>query len=66
MATTSESSITDARRGAPQVTTTVDPVCGMQVVGAEESLTIDYKGHQFQFCSIVCRDTFRTEPEKFA
>ena len=66
MATTSESSITDARRVSPQVTPAVDPVCGMQVVGAEESLTIDYKGRQFQFCSTTCRDTFRTDPEKFA
>jgi len=38
----------------------------MQVVGADESLTIDYKGHQFQFCSTMCRDTFRADPEKFA
>lgn len=49
-----------------QVTHSIDPVCGMQVVGADESLTIDYKGRQFQFCSAPCRDTFRADPEKFA
>jgi len=38
----------------------------MQVVEADEALTIDYKGHQYQFCSTMCRDTFRTDPEKFA
>lgn len=64
MATTEESSI--IQRIPPQVVHATDPVCGMQVVGADESLTIDYKGHQYQFCSTMCRDTFRTDPEKFA
>jgi Cu+-exporting ATPase len=65
MATTDESPITDGRRLPPQVQRSTDPVCGMQVVGADESLTIDYKGHIYQFCSTTCRDTFRADPEKF-
>ena len=66
MATTEESPIKNQRQTGPQAVPATDPVCGMQVVGADESLTIDYKGHQYQFCSTTCRDTFRTDPEKFA
>ena len=64
MPTTEDSPL--IQRVSPQVGHATDPVCGMQVVGADESLTIDYKGRQFQFCSTMCRDTFRADPEKFA
>jgi len=63
MATTEESPIT--QRASPRAAHAIDPVCGMQVVEADEALTIDYKGHQYRFCSTMCRDTFRADPEKF-
>jgi Cu+-exporting ATPase len=65
MATTDQSSIQDQKFVAPPAAPATDPVCGMQVVSAEESLIMEYKGHEYKFCSTTCRDTFRADPEKF-
>jgi Cu+-exporting ATPase len=62
MATTEQSSISNRKFAAAPAT---DPVCGMQVESANESLTMAYKGHEHKFCSSTCRDTFRANPEKF-
>lgn len=66
MSTLENSPIHGDRRPGSQPDPATDPVCGMQVAQVEEALTIDYKGHQYHFCSTTCRDTFRADPEKFA
>ncbi len=48
--------------------TAIDPVCGMTVhiatAGPDE--TEAWQGRPFHFCCSGCRDTFRTDPEKYA
>jgi Cu+-exporting ATPase len=48
--------------------TAVDPVCGMTVTiataGPDE--TEVWQGRPFYFCCSGCRDTFRSDPEKYA
>ena len=48
--------------------TAVDPVCGMTVTiataGPDE--TELWQGRPYYFCCSGCRDTFRTDPEKYA
>ena len=48
--------------------TAIDPVCGMTVniatAGPDE--TEVWQGRPFHFCCSGCRDTFRTDPEKYA
>lgn len=43
--------------------TFTDPVCGMSV-GAD-SLSWEYKGTTYHFCSTHCLDSFKKDPEKF-
>jgi uncharacterized protein len=47
------------RRGVP------DPVCGM-TVDPSKALTDSYQGRTYYFCSDDCRDSFRSDPERFA
>jgi Cu(I)/Ag(I) efflux system membrane fusion protein len=44
----------------------VDPVCGMEVDPRKvENRVIEYCGKTYYFCSTLCRDKFRSEPEKY-
>jgi len=43
----------------------VDPVCGMKVRAAPETLHTTYQGHEVYFCSESCRDSFAEHPEEF-
>jgi YHS domain-containing protein len=40
-----------------------DPVCGMQV--EEGKICSEYKGEKYCFCSVVCKEKFDREPEKY-
>src|SRR5205085_9220340 len=40
-----------------------DPVCGMSLQRAEETLALD--GITLRFCSRQCRDKFRAAPERY-
>jgi xanthine dehydrogenase accessory factor len=41
--------------------TAVDPVCGMTVLAADETLHVDHEGQRVYFCSAGCLETFRAE-----
>jgi starch phosphorylase len=42
-----------------------DPVCGMPA-RAERDISASYQGQEFFFCSSLCRDAFRADPERFS
>ncbi len=42
-----------------------DPVCGMTVTIAPDTLRAEYHGETFYFCSASCRQKFLGEPQKF-
>jgi YHS domain-containing protein len=42
-----------------------DPVCGMPA-RAERDISASYQGQEFFFCSSLCRDAFRANPERFS
>jgi Cu+-exporting ATPase len=44
----------------------IDPVCGMKVEGNNPDLSVKYEGKQYRFCSQICQDRFRSDPEQFA
>ena len=46
------------------LTTTTDPVCGMQVDPAA-AISVEYEGEIYHFCESVCADTFRDEPDRW-
>lgn len=39
-----------------------DPVCGMR---ASESITVEYRGQTYGFCSEHCKQQFEKDPENF-
>ncbi|HAF11122.1 MAG TPA: hypothetical protein DCK98_13715 [Chloroflexi bacterium] len=46
-----------------------DPVCGATVEAIDsfdDSLAIDYEGHEYVFCSPKCRGMFVETPTQFA
>ncbi len=43
---------------------TTDPVCGMQV--ADGTLTTEWRGTRYRFCSATCLTKFRTDPSAYA
>lgn len=45
-------------------TTTIDPVCGMQVDPAS-AIAVEYAGDVYYFCEAVCADTFLDEPTRW-
>jgi YHS domain-containing protein len=51
------------KKGFPMVT---DPVCEMQVEEKNSTITSDYKGKTYHFCSEECREVFETNPEPYA
>lgn len=42
-----------------------DPVCGMTVNPQHAAASIQYKGHTYYFCSLLCKSLFEREPEKY-
>ena len=46
--------------------TVKDPVCGMDIDPNTAAATEDYQGKTYHFCSTVCHDKFKAEPEKYA
>jgi len=46
--------------------TVKDPVCGMDIDPNTAAATEDYQGKNYYFCSTVCQDKFKAEPEKYA
>jgi Cu+-exporting ATPase len=45
--------------------TTIDPVCGMQVDPALAAGHSEYSGATFHFCAIGCKERFDSAPEQF-
>ena len=50
----------------PTVTTSRDPVCGMDVATAKSSHSSRYRGLIFHFCSAQCRQCFDANPNLYA
>jgi len=47
----------------------LDPVCGMRVeldVAMEHSLSLEFEGRQYLFCSTECRQRFERSPKTYA
>ena len=44
----------------------IDPVCGMKVEGNNPDLAVKHEGKEYRFCSKICQDRFRSDPEQFA
>ncbi len=42
-----------------------DPVCGMDVKDDKNSITSDFRGQTYHFCSDKCKNMFDQDPEKF-
>jgi len=45
---------------------TKDPVCQMDVDETQTKFKSDYAGLKFYFCSEECKDTFDSQPERYA
>jgi YHS domain-containing protein len=45
-------------------TTCIDPVCGMAVSPAAAK-SLRWKGRDYHFCEVACRETFREDPERW-
>ncbi|MGH2406716.1 MAG: YHS domain-containing protein [Candidatus Limnocylindrales bacterium] len=43
----------------------IDPVCGMQVETEGATLTFEYQGTTYYFCSRGCLLEFKDDPERF-
>ena len=43
-----------------------DPVCGMSVESGQAAATENHDGQTLYFCSTHCRDTFKTNPARYA
>ncbi len=54
-----------ARRDTHDDTTSIDPVCGMQVVRATAAARATHEGTQYYFCSPRCEERFSKEPDSF-
>lgn len=44
----------------------IDPVCGMTVVAAPETLSLEHGGRVWYFCGSGCRTAFAEVPERYA
>ncbi len=42
-----------------------DPVCGMKVDLQTVKHTSEYRGQTYYFCSLMCRNAFEDEPERY-
>src|SRR5437868_5873671 len=45
---------------------TKDPVCKMDVDEKKTNFSSEYAGRKFHFCSEECKDTFDSQPERYA
>jgi len=43
-----------------------DPVCLMKVKKDQKTLTYNYKGQTYYFCSENCKEQFKQNPEKYS
>jgi YHS domain-containing protein len=43
----------------------IDPVCKMKVQEQSSSLSSEYQGRRYYFCSPGCKDSFDSDPERF-
>lgn len=44
---------------------TTDAVCGMQIHVGELNAHVAYRGRDFWFCSVECKDDFEKDPERY-
>jgi Cu+-exporting ATPase len=51
--------------GDTAATSAIDPVCGMTVNPVTAKHRFTYKGRDYFFCAVRCRERFEAEPEKF-
>ena len=42
-----------------------DPVCGLKLGPEQRIEALRHDGRQYYFCSSICRDAFRSHPEKY-
>jgi len=42
-----------------------DIVCGMHIEKLKTSAKSNYQGKDYYFCSLVCKERFGSEPEKY-
>ena len=54
-----------AHQGAADATLATDPVCGMAVTVADDTLTATHEGTNYYFCSVHCRARFLESPLAF-
>jgi YHS domain-containing protein len=45
---------------------TKDPVCKMDVDEKKTNFSSEYAGRKYHFCSEECKDTFESQPERYA
>ncbi len=45
---------------------TIDPVCKMDVDDKQTNFHSEYAGRKYHFCSEECKDTFDSQPERYA
>jgi YHS domain-containing protein len=45
---------------------TKDPVCKMDVDESKTNFKSEYAGRNYHFCSEECKDTFDSQPERYA
>ena len=45
---------------------TKDPVCKMDIDETQTNFHSDYAGRKYHFCSEECKDTFDSQPERYA
>lgn len=48
-----------------ELTTTIDPVCGMDMAQFKITDTAHYAGNVYAFCSEHCKEAFKGDPQKF-
>jgi Cu+-exporting ATPase len=48
------------------MTTTTDPVCGMQVEDTPNTIRTVHAGSTYLFCSATCRTAFEANPDQYA
>jgi YHS domain-containing protein len=45
---------------------TKDPVCKMDIDEKQTNFHSEYAGRKYHFCSEECKDTFDSQPERYA
>jgi xanthine dehydrogenase accessory factor len=54
-----------AGMGAPTITSSKDPVCGMMVDESEAKYFSEYRGKTYYFCCAGCKQAFEKQPEAY-